>query len=178
MATNDYHFITHWLVEGTIEEVSAILADAESLLRWWPAVYLEVKTLKEGDANNIGKEIFLRAKGWLPYSFSWKFCLTGNHAPKGFTLEASGEFNGRGVWTLEQQGKMVAVIYDWEVRVQKPLLEKFAFLMKPIFSANHNWAMRKGEESLKLELLRKRAKTPEELAAIPQPPPATFRWMV
>jgi hypothetical protein len=46
--------------------------------------------------------------------------------------------------------------------------------MKPIFSANHRWAMARGEESLKLEIARRHARTPEEEARIPQPPPPTF----
>jgi hypothetical protein len=39
-----------------------------------------------------------------------------------------------------------------------------SFLLKPIFRANHDWTMRGGEESLKLELRRRHAKTPEEAA--------------
>jgi hypothetical protein len=45
--------------------------------------------------------------------------------------------------------------------------------MKPIFSANHRWAMAKGEESLKLELARRHAANQEELALIPAPPKPT-----
>ncbi len=41
MATN-YHFTTHWRVQGTIEEVYDVLADGPDLVRWWPSVYLEV----------------------------------------------------------------------------------------------------------------------------------------
>jgi len=43
----------------------------------------------------------------------------------------------------------------WKIRADKPLLRDFSFLMKPLFSANHHWAMRKGEESLRLELARR-----------------------
>jgi hypothetical protein len=45
--------------------------------------------------------------------------------------------------------------------------------MKPIFSANHHWAMARGEESLLLELERRRAATPEALALVPAPPGST-----
>jgi hypothetical protein len=50
--------------------------------------------------------------------------------------------------------------------------------MKPIFAANHHWAMAKGEESLKLELLRRRAATPEDAAKVPPPPPPTFAMFI
>jgi len=45
--------------------------------------------------------------------------------------------------------------------------------MKPIFSANHHWAMRQGETSMQLELDRRHAITPEAKARVPAPPPAT-----
>ena len=36
----DYHFVTHWRVEATAQEVTDILDDALDLVRWWPDVYL------------------------------------------------------------------------------------------------------------------------------------------
>ena len=48
MPNNEYHFITHWRVEGTINEVADILKAADELPRWWPSVYLNVKVLEPG----------------------------------------------------------------------------------------------------------------------------------
>ena len=48
MPSNDYHFITHWRVEGAINEVADILKDAAELPRWWPSVYLDVKSIGAG----------------------------------------------------------------------------------------------------------------------------------
>ncbi len=45
--------------------------------------------------------------------------------------------------------------------------------MKPIFSANHHWAMAKGEESLRLEIARRHAKTQEERTLVSAPPAPT-----
>jgi hypothetical protein len=174
MASNDYHFITHWRVQSTCAEVTDILGDGVGLMRWWPAVYLRVTQLEKGDANGVGSVIDLYTKGWLPYTLRWKFTVTEAHHPHGFTLQAVGDFVGRGIWTFEQDGDYVNIVYDWRISAQKPLLRTFSFLMKPIFAANHRWAMEKGEQSLKLELQRRHAKTPEERAKIPPPPPATF----
>ena len=164
---SDYEFVTSWRVEGTIEEVSEILDDAEALPRWWPSVYLEVRKLPDGVVD-------LYTKGWLPYTLRWRFRRTENNKPHGFSLEAWGDLVGRGVWTLTQEGPYANVVYNWRVRADKPLLRRFSFIFKPVFEANHRWAMARGEESLKLELLRRRARTPAELAAIPPPPPPTF----
>jgi hypothetical protein len=68
MASNDYHFVTYWRVEGSIEEVYRVLSDATDLVRWWPAVYLDVKELEPGKKNGIGKVVSLHTRGWLPYT--------------------------------------------------------------------------------------------------------------
>lgn len=180
MASNEYHFITHWRVQSTVAEVVEILGDATDLPRWWPAVYLEVKELAPGDANGVGKEISLYTKGWLPYTLRWQFRVTETN-PQGFALEASGDFVGKGIWAFAQDSDWVNITYDWKILADKPLLRTLSFLMKPIFSSNHLWAMEKGEESLKLELARRHASSEAERAKIPAPPAATpsslLKWI-
>jgi hypothetical protein len=157
MATsNEYVFLTRWRIEGSIEEVSDILGDAEDLVRWWPSVYLQVHK----DADGV---VHLHTKGWLPYTLRWQFRVTEDRNPHGFSLEATGDFVGRGVWTLTQDGAYADVVYDWRVRADKPLLRYGSFVFKPIFAANHRWAMARGEESLKQEIVRRRALTPSRL---------------
>jgi Polyketide cyclase / dehydrase and lipid transport len=172
MATNDYHFITTWRIKSTIEEVSEIIGDPRGLTRWWPSVYLDVKVLEEGDERGLGRVVSLFTKGWLPYTLRWDFRVT-EVRPNGFTLVAWGDFDGRGIWIFEQDGEWVHVTYDWKIKAEKPLLRYFSFVMKPIFSANHRWAMAKGEESLKLEIARRHTANREELARIPAPPRPT-----
>jgi Polyketide cyclase / dehydrase and lipid transport len=174
MATNEYHFITHWRVQASIQEVSSILGDAKDLQRWWPSVYLNVKVLEPGDASGVGRVVELLTKGFLPYTLRWKFRVTESDAPHGFALEAFGDFVGHGVWTFIQDGDFCEILYDWRIEAEKPILKHLSFLMKPIFSANHHWAMRKGLESLQLELQRRRAVTLRELDLIPEPPAPTW----
>lgn len=178
MASNEYHFISHWHIKGTIEEVAEILRQATELSRWWPSVYIDTQELEAGDENGVGKVIRLYTKGWLPYTLRWSFRVTESRYPYGFTLEAWGDFVGRGIWTLEQDGEWVNVTYNWKISAEKPLLRYLSFLLKPIFGANHQWAMRMGEESLKLELMRRRAATSEERARIALPPGPTFKRFI
>ena len=70
---------------------------------------------------------------------------------------------------------MTLVTYDWLVIAEKGILKTLSAIMKPIFSANHHWAMARGEESLKLELARRHAVgDPTIQAALPRPPGPTF----
>lgn len=156
-SANDYHFVTHWQLEGTAEETYEIIGDVEALARWWPSVYLEVKVLEPGNEQGVGKVASLVTRGWLPYILRWNLRVTDARRPFTSTLEAWGDFVGRGVWTFEPAGRMVNVTYDWNIRADKALLRYLSFLFKPIFSANHRWAMARGEECLKLELCRRRA---------------------
>src|SRR5215207_8002342 len=112
MASNEYHFITHWRVKAELQEVVDILGDAESLPRWWPSVYLEVHELEKGDEHGIGKRVSLYTKGWLPYTLRWQFVVTESNSPHGFSLAAEGDFIGTGTWTFVQDGEYVNVTYD------------------------------------------------------------------
>ena len=172
MAINDYHFVTHWRVKGKVQEVTDILSNAEDLVRWWPSVYLEVHVLEPGDKQGVGKVVDLFTKGWLPYTLRWQFRVSEAH-PDGFTLISRGDFEGRGIWTFVQEGDQVNITYDWKIIASKPLLRYGSLFIKPIFAANHRWAMAQGERSLRLELARRHARTTEELALIPPPPAPT-----
>jgi Polyketide cyclase / dehydrase and lipid transport len=167
----EYHFVTRWSVLGTLEEVADVLADALELPRWWPSVYLSVEPLAPGDARGIGRRFRLRTRGFLPYRLDWSFEVVASRHPHGFTLDAEGDLAGRGVWTLEAAGARTLATYDWRIRAEKPLLRRLTPLLRPLLAANHRWAMRKGEQSLELELARRRAATPVEKSRIPPPPP-------
>ena len=174
MPDNAYHFIDRWRVEGDLKEVADILEDPLSLPRWWGSVYFEVKEIERGEDHGIGKLISLRAGGWLPYTLRINFRTIESRYPYGFTMDASGDLEGKGIWTFEQAGRFVNVTYDWTIKANKPSIEKLSFLLKPIFRSNHRWTMTRGEESLKLELLRRRAKSNGEPSPLPEPPPPSF----
>lgn len=176
--SSDYEFVTVWRVPGTTAEVRQVLSDGRTLPRWWPSVYLEVEPRVEGDARQLGSVIDLHTKGWLPYTLRWTLTITEPITDTGFALSAAGDLNGTGVWTFEQDGPEVVITYVWKVSAAKPLLRRLSWLLRPVFAANHRWAMARGEESLRLELRRNRASTAEQRAAVPAPPGPTFRWLL
>src|SRR5262245_31698407 len=137
MASNDYHFITRWQVEGSPEEVYDIILDASQLPDWWPSVYLEAQVKERGDATGVGSVVSLYTKGFLPYTLRWDFRVTEAKRPSMITLEAWGDFLGRGIWSFIPRGPLVDITFDWKLSAQKPLLRSLSFLLKPIFSKNH-----------------------------------------
>ena len=169
----NYHFVTDWRVEGTVEEVSQLLFDGPGVPRWWPSVYLEVDHTTEGDERGVGSEVSIHTKGVLPYHLRWTARIVDADLPRSYMLEAVGDFVGRGRWTFRQDGAFVRASYDWQIRIANPLLQRLSFIARPLFGWNHRWAMARGLESLELELLRRHAATATEREAVPAPPRPT-----
>lgn len=166
-----YCFVTVWRVPGTIAEVRGVLSDSASLPRWWPAVYFDVVPVADGEPDGVGRTVEVFTTGWLPYTLRWTLRITETMTDAGFALAAVGDLVGEGRWTFAQEGPEVVITYDWQVRAAKPLLARLNWLLRPAFEANHRWAMARGEQSLALELRRRRDPT----AAVPPPPGPTFR---
>lgn len=162
MAANDYQFTSHWRLHGSLDEIVTIMADPRGLPQWWPSVYLDVQELVPGDERGIGKVFDLHTRGWLPYALRWqlKVVEVGDHS---LTIEAAGDFTGRGIWRAVQEGPCVSMTYDWNIRANKPLLRHCSALLKPIFAANHRWAMAQGERSLQREVERRRSSAPPSM---------------
>ena len=146
---------TTWRVRGRIEDVAKVLSEPEEFPRWWGDVYLSVKTLKPGDANGIGQTVTVHSKGWLPYRLNWQGTLVENRMPTSWTVEATGDLVGRGIWTLTQTGDAAEVFYDWSVTSDRLLFRLLAPLFRRLMISNHKWAMSKGEAGLRAELARR-----------------------
>jgi len=172
--SNEYHFVTHWRVEGTCGEVADVLAEPLEFPRWWPSVYLDAQEREPAKAPaRVGRRVALYTKGWLPYTLRWESVQTDSRYPHGYSLAASGDLTGTGSWTFTQNGPAVDITFDWRVRADKPLLNSLSVLLRPAFEANHRWAMRQGRESLELELARRRAVSDAARAEVPAPPGPT-----
>ena len=154
MATNDYHFITRWRVKATIEKVAEVLSDPLDLPRWWPSVYLDVQEI-EAARGDTAPTYVMYTKGRLPYTLRWQFRALPSNPPHTIALEVWGDFVGQGTWHLSQDGEWADIVYDWRIHAEKPLLRYLSFLLKPIFAANHEWAMARGLESLQAEIARR-----------------------
>ena len=133
---------------ATPEEVTEIISNGLDLPRWWPDVYLDVRETEP--------EVYsLLTRGKLPYKLRWSFRVTETRHPHGFSLEAWGDLEGAGTWTITADGDSTNIHYLWIVNANKPLLRWLSPLLKPVFEANHRWAMARGEESLKREIARR-----------------------
>lgn len=154
-----YHFVTVWDLDARAEAIYDVLADPLDLPRWWPSVYLAVRQLHPPpEKGGVGGTYSLYTKGWLPYTLRWTLATTMAERPSRLGLAATGDFDGTGLWTLAPHGAGTRVTFDWRIVANKPLLRLLSPILRPVFSANHEWAMRQGLVSLREELGR-RART-------------------
>ena len=123
MGANEYHFITHWRVQATAEEVSDVLGEPAGLPRWWPSVYLAVHEIEHGSESGVGRVVELHTQGWLPYTLHWFFRVTESRRPFGFSLEAWGDFEGTG-GTIKITGSGGVWSGTFEVTVARRLTPK------------------------------------------------------
>jgi len=159
-ATNHYDFVTRWSLPATIEQVAAVLRDPLDLPRWWPSVYLSAVQLAPPGPNGCGQRVRLHTRGWLPYTLCWDLEVVQSDYPHGFAIAASGDLTGSGVWIFSANGGVVTARFEWRVNAEKPLLRRLSWLLRPMFAANHRWAMRQGYGSLRRELERRRTERP------------------
>ena len=179
---NEYRFINHWILRGTLEEVAEILGNPVDYARWWPCAWLDYTGIHHGGKAEVGGQFAYRVKGWLPYSLRLRFTVTEDEPPHHFAVDCAGDLVGHGIWTLSPHGDGVEAVYEWRVRADWWLIRWFSRFGKPLFRSNHFWVMRNGARSLAIELARRAATSPEDLARIPAPPGPTFpeglrRWL-
>lgn len=148
MAAHDYTFVSRWRVPATREETAAILSDAAALPRWWNSVYLSVEP--DGGVWRV------HSRGWLPYTLRWSFERASEDLPNSFSLRAWGDLNGTGRWEFHGANGHTEASFVWQVRADKPVLRYLSWLLKPIFAANHRWAMAQGERAIAHEVSRRR----------------------
>jgi hypothetical protein len=172
MPCHHYRVVTCWTVEAAAEEVAAIAREPESLVRWWPAVFLNVAKLESARDFGVGSVVQYRTKGWLPYTARFYSRIQELAYPHRCRVLVWGDFKGELNCQIQQVGSRSRIRFDWDVRAQKPLLRYLSFLFKPIFHWNHTWVMDQGSRSLALELARRRSPLSLALA----PPGPTFPY--
>lgn len=153
MPLSDYHFITPWRLEAETGAVYDLIAAAEDYPRWMKDIKIKAVMISPGDKSGIGRKDQFEIRGFLPYSLCWQTECLEAERPHRIVSRASGDLAGTGTWTFVQRRMWTDVTFDWQVSLnQHPLLNSFAFLLRPLFEWNHDWVMQRWEKSLREEL--------------------------
>jgi uncharacterized protein YndB with AHSA1/START domain/quercetin dioxygenase-like cupin family protein len=145
-ATGEYVFVDEWDVRAPVEAVFDALADGRTYPRWWTPVYISVEADGPPRIGAVSRQHF---KGRLPYHLHTTSTITEYEPPRRLVAEVEGDLRGRGVWTLADTGGGVThVRFDWSVFADRRLLRTLTPLLRPLFRANHNWAIARAMDGL------------------------------
>jgi hypothetical protein len=154
--TAAYEFLDRWFVPGaTPEEVYDVIGDATAYPRWWGDVFLDVG----GDAGppRPGRRNTVVAKGFLPYRLHFETETVEAERPSRIAMRLSGEFEGGGEWRIAAAEGGTRAELLWRPIVAKPLVKHLTPVLRPLFRANHNWTMVRGQRHIGAEVERRRA---------------------
>ncbi|MCG1031037.1 SRPBCC family protein [Bacillus amyloliquefaciens] len=150
----DYQFSTVWRVEASVQEVWEILCHPDLWPEWWESLE-QIIELKKGDVRGIGALHRYTWKGALPYRLTFDIHVLTIQPLCLLEGEASGEVEGRGVWSLSERGRETIVRYDWDIRTNARWMNVLAPLAGPVFRWNHDRVMRDGAKGLARRLGRR-----------------------
>jgi hypothetical protein len=147
----DYSFTTHWSFDAPIEPVWNAIRLAREWPDWWPGVERVVE-IQPGREHGLGAVHRSTWKSKLPYRLTFDSHVTRVEPPVLYEIEATGQLEGHGLWTLSAAGPMTHVRYDWQVSANKWWMRLLAPVARPLFRWNHDVIMRWGQEGLARKL--------------------------
>ena len=154
MTPVEFRILSRWRVKGNVDDVYDVITTPQDFVRWWSAVYLRVEEVEPGDENGVGRIFNLHTRSLLPYTLDWQARATEVEKSSRLVVKAHGDLEGTGEWRFCQDGDWVRVDYNWTVVANKPWMRYLAPVLRPVYAANHRWAMRKGQQGLERELER------------------------
>jgi hypothetical protein len=151
MVACSFNLITQWQLQARVERVWALLTAVEDWPSWWRAVQ-RVELLEKGDERGVGALRLMTWKTALPYSLTFSMRTTRIAQMHCIEGSASGELEGRGIWTLHTDAGGTQARYDWTADVTRPWMRLTAPLLQPLFAWNHGVVMGWGEQDIRRRL--------------------------
>lgn len=151
---SSYEFVTVWEFDAPLEDVWAIIEDADSWPAWWRGMLSNLE-LRPGNDSGVGSIRHSRWKSILPYTLAFDTVVVRSQKHSLIEIEAFGELEGIGKWLFDEIAPhRTRVTYDWRVSTSKWWMNAIAPLARPFFRWNHDVIMRWGEEGLRRRLAR------------------------
>ena len=145
-----YSFVTVWKVDAPVDKVWNELIDSNEWPLWWKGVK-EVKVLRKGDENGKGSITFYEM-GTFFYTLKFMMKVVEVEKHRYIHGVAEGDLIGMGLWEFTEENGAVIVKYYWEVETTIPWMNKWAWLLRPVFKLSHHLVMWWGGRGLKRRL--------------------------
>lgn len=159
-----------WDIDVNISELDFVIDEPRLITNWWAAVFLKVEILGGSYYSDEGLKVRLWTKGLMPHSFKFLARVFHDKTKNQVMVKTDGDFNGIGTISISPIGRNQSQIHiNWRTCVNNHYLYPLMMLVKPIFIANHKWAMRRGEQGIKQELLHRKSTHQNNIRAQQKP---------
>ncbi|HEX6916117.1 MAG TPA: SRPBCC family protein [Chitinophagaceae bacterium] len=146
-----YYFITRWQIRAPVEDVWDAIYDSLSWPQWWKGVKA-ARSLEEGDERGINGVREYTWQSVLPYQLRFSSKLLEREDYKRLHGVADGDLQGEGTWHFYEKDGVTYLQYDWKVSTNLKWMNRFSFLLKPLFRYNHDVVMKWGAKGLARKL--------------------------
>lgn len=151
-----YSFTSIWKLKASLEDIWYAIYYSEDWPYWWKD-FVSVTEIEKGDEQSIGSIRIYKLKSPFVYTLSFSLLLTRRKDFQYLEGQAGGELQGTGAWKFEESEGVTTVTCHWQVATNIGWMNKFAFLLKPLFKYNHSLVMKRGAkylaDKLKAELI-------------------------
>ena len=151
MAGDVYYLGYRWLIEGPIDTVWYFVSHGRTYPEWFP-VFRDAQS--ENQEVRVGSRIRYHVKALVPYDLVWDVTVSRLEPPHLIQTDTALVLGGRFRLTgwvrfrLEQQGALVEVVNEQEMRAARPLPAPLHALAARVFAFNHDQAMAQGGRGL------------------------------
>ena len=147
----EYRFLDRWVVPHEIERVFAAVGEPLAYPEWWSDVF--VAATGDGGLPVPGNRTSVVARGFLPYRLRFTLECVEVERPTRIFSRLSGDLEGTGEWRLREEHGATLAELDWRPVVAKPFVRQLTPVLRPLFRANHNWTMHRGQQRILERLL-------------------------
>jgi polyketide cyclase/dehydrase/lipid transport protein len=161
LSNTSYQVIESWQLATLVEAVWERIADLRSYPRWWPE-FLETTVLEE--RGGVGDRVSVRMKTALPSHMCFELQTTRLDPPHALEMRVHGDLNGYLRWMPEPVVGGTRLAFEAHLRVDKPLMNALAPIVKPVVAWGQTRMFRHGERGLRADLAAAGQLAPEPAA--------------
>lgn len=91
---------------------------------------------------------------FLPYTLTINKEITYTDELNVIRFKAFGDSEGKGAWYFNPVKDGTEIVFDWRVTANKKVTQRFSFLLKPLFRANHHYCVTEAVMGHRADLIR------------------------
>lgn len=165
MSENIFHFRETLMVPVSSAIVFEYLTNAATYTQWWGSVIRKSSRIGDVKTSVPGSRCKMEVRGLLPILLHLEHSIVSIDPGREVVFDTTGDLRGTGKWQVEQVDNSCRIVFEWSIRPERKLIKLFSPVFRPLFRMHHKYCMRKAQEGLRREIVRKLNRLP--LSSIP-----------